>query len=222
MFSLQRARSASALAGDVGGAPAPVKDGQLPTICVTRRSPRPLSERRNMRYQTLDSDHRIVNCTSFGRRLRRFLRQHEQKILLPRDCSWRSAGAWILADALVHWSKQHLGISALRAPDGLLKHVVASEPRAGAFIDADGVAGQIELMTKMAVIKRAPNLVLATFSADDARAAGLPYQEDVALEMAMRLLHQFGSYRPELLSATGHEAFAAPAKRGVPRPSQAP
>jgi hypothetical protein len=175
-----------------------------------------------MRYQTLDSDHRIINCTSFGRRLRRFLRQHDQKILLPKDCSWRTAGSWILADALVHWSKQRLGMSALRTPDGTVKHVVAAEPKAGAFIDADGVAGQIELMTKMAVIKRAPNLVLADFAPGDALAAGLPYREDVALEVAMRLLHQFGSYRPELLSTTGQEAFERSARPAAARPAHAP
>jgi hypothetical protein len=175
-----------------------------------------------MRYQTLDSDNRIINCTAFGRRLRRFLRQHDQKVLLPRDCSWRSAGSWILADALVHWSKQRLSMSALRTPDGTVKHVVAAEPRAGAFIDADGVAGQIELMTKMAVVKRAPNLALAEFAPEDARAAGLPYQEDVALEVAMRLLHQFGSYRSELLSTAGHEAVERLARSGAARPAQVP
>jgi hypothetical protein len=155
-----------------------------------------------MRYQTINPDNRIVNSTRFGRRLRRFLRKPEQRALLAQGASWRSNGSWILADALVHWSGGHLGISCLRAPDGKVGHVVATEPAARAFIDADGIAGQIDLMTKMAVIMHAPNVTLDRFEPEDAARAGLPYEENIAIELAVRLLHRFGSYRPELLSLT--------------------
>jgi hypothetical protein len=159
-----------------------------------------------MRYQSINSDNRIVNCTPFGRRLRRLLRKPEQKALLPTGANWRSDGSWILADALVHWSGRRLTLSCLRAPDGNVDHVVAAEPKAQAFIDADGVAGQVELMTKMAVIMRAPNVALSDFAPDDAAKAGLPYLEDVAFEMAMRILRRFGSYRPELLTPAQRRA----------------
>ena len=156
-----------------------------------------------MRYQTINPDNRIVNSTRFGRRLRRFLRKPEQRALLAQGASWRSNGSWILADALVHWSGGHLGISCLRAPDGRVGHVVATEPAARAFIDADGIAGQIDLMTKMAVIMHAPNVTLDRFEPEEAAQAGLPYEENIAVELAVRLLHRFGSYRPDLLSVTG-------------------
>jgi hypothetical protein len=155
-----------------------------------------------MRYQTINPDNRIVNSTRFGRRLRRFLRKPEQRALLRQGCSWRADGSWILADALVHWSGGRLGMSCLRAPDGKVGHVVATEPAARAFIDADGIAGQIDLMTKMAVIMHAPNVTLDRFEPEDAARAGLPYEENVAIELAVRLLHRFGSYRPELLTLT--------------------
>jgi hypothetical protein len=160
-----------------------------------------------MRYQIIKSDNRVVNTTPFGRRLRRFLRKPEQKALLPEGTNWRSAGSWILADALVHWSGRQLTLSCLRDPEGRVGHVVATEPRAGAFIDADGVAGQVELMAKMAVIMHAPNVALDKFAQADAARAGLPYHEDLAFELAMRLLHRFGRYRPELLDP---EECAAP------------
>jgi hypothetical protein len=161
-----------------------------------------------MRYQTIEQNNRIVNRTPFGRRLRRFLRKPEQKALLPEGGCWRSAGAWILADALVHWSGRRLTMSCLRAPDGSVDHVVAAEPRAQAFIDADGVAGQVELMTKMAVIMHAPSVALAEFAPDKAVEAGLPYREDIAVEMAMRILRRFGNYRPELLNPAEQHGLA--------------
>jgi hypothetical protein len=153
-----------------------------------------------MRYQFIQPDNRIVNATPFGRRLRRFLRKPEQKALLPGGGSWRRIGSWILADALVHWSGRRLAMSSLRKPDGSVGHVVATTPDATTFIDADGVAGQVDLMTKMAVIMHAPRVALSTFSADEASRAGLPYREEIAMEMAMRLLHRFGSYDPGLFA----------------------
>lgn len=166
-----------------------------------------------MRYQVINPDNRIVNSTPFGRRLRRFLRKPEQKALLPKGGSWRSDGCWILADALVHWSGHRLDLACLRDLDGRIGHVVATDPRVRAFIDADGVAGQVELMTKMAVVMRAPNVALSDFTTDDARQSGLHYHEDIAFELAMRLLHRFGRYRPELLDP--REA-AAPDHSTVP------
>lgn len=163
-----------------------------------------------MRFQTLDADNRIINNTSFGRRLRRFLRQPEQRQLLPRGGHWRTGGAWILADALVGWSGRQLTLAGLQTPGGELRHVVAVEPGIGAFLDADGVAGAVEMMTKLAVVMRAANVVLTDFDAATARRDGLTFQADVALELAMRFLHHFGRYRPNLLlprpSAEGLDA----------------
>jgi hypothetical protein len=153
-----------------------------------------------MRYQTIRASNRVANVTSFGRRLRRFLRKPEQEMLLPEGSGWRGQGAWILADALVHWSGRRLSIACLRANDSTIEHIVAAEPRMQVFVDADGVAGQIDLITKMAVIMRLPNVFLADFSVQDAIAAGITYDENVAIELAIRLLHRFGPYRPELLS----------------------
>jgi hypothetical protein len=152
-----------------------------------------------MRFQTLDADNRIINNTRFGRRLRRFLRQPEQRVLLPRGDHWRTGGAWILADALVGWSGRQLTLAGLQTPTGELRHVVAVEPGIGAFLDADGVAGAVEMMTKLAVVMRAPNVLLAEFDADAARRGGLTFQADVALDLAMRILHHFGPYQQKLL-----------------------
>lgn len=152
-----------------------------------------------MRYQTIRPNHRIVNTTSFGRRLRRFLRKPEQLRLLP-DGGWRGQGAWILADALVNWSGGLLKLVCLRAHDGGIEHVVAADPARRLFLDADGVAGQIDLMTKMAVVMRTPKVTVADFAADDAVAAGIAYKEAIAMELALRLLHRFGPYRPNFLS----------------------
>lgn len=153
-----------------------------------------------MRYQTIKPNNRIVNATLFGRHLHQFLHKPEQKALLPKGSCWRSGGSYILADALVHWSGRSLTLSCLRAPDGRVDHVVATKPGAQVFIDADGVAGQVELLTKMAVIMRAPNVVLSDFAPDQAVEAGLLYREDIAVEMAVRILRRFGSYGPQLLN----------------------
>lgn len=161
-----------------------------------------------MRFQIIDPDNRIVNTTAFGRRLRRFLRKPEQKALLPSGASWRADGSWILADALVNWSGRRLSLACLRDPYGNVGHVIAADRRARTFIDADGVAGQVELMTKMALIMHAPNVVLGEFSADDAVRAGYFYHEDMAIEMAMRLLHRFGKYDPDLLSPSPPDTVA--------------
>jgi hypothetical protein len=168
-----------------------------------------------MRYQTINPDNRVVNSTPFGRRLRRFLRKPEQKALLPKGASWRSDGSWILADALAHWSGRRLKLSCLRAPDGSVNHVVATEPEARAFIDADGVAGQVELMTKMAVIMHSPNVTLGRFAPEEAVDAGLPYEENIAIELAVRLLRRFGIYRPDLLILTGEPGPQSRSSRAV-------
>jgi len=153
-----------------------------------------------MRYQTIKANNRISNATSFGRHLYRFLRKPEQKALLPEGSGWRGQAAWILADALAHWSGNRLKIASLRADDGNVEHVVASEPARRLFVDADGVAGQMDLMTKMAVVMRTPKVTVADFAADDAHRAGIAYDENIAIELAIRLLHRFGPYRPDLLS----------------------
>lgn len=166
-----------------------------------------------MRYQTIRPNNRIVNTTSFGRRLRRFLRKPEQRALLPEGCGWRGQGAWILADALAHWSGKHLRIACLRDDAGRLEHVVASEPTMRLFVDADGVAGEIDLMTKMAVVMRTPKVALAEFGAEDAIAAGIAYDENIAMELTIRLLHRFGPYRPELLELPDLSPRESPSAR---------
>jgi hypothetical protein len=167
-----------------------------------------------MRYQTIRANNRIVNSTSFGRRLCRFLRKPEQRALLPDGIGWRGQGAWILADALVHWSGSRLKIASLRAHDGGMEHIVVAEPAMQLFMDADGVAGQIDLMTKMAVVMRTPNVTIADFVSEDAVKAGVAYDENIAVELAIRLLHKFGPYRPELLS------LPEPAMRDATRSSR--
>jgi len=156
-----------------------------------------------MRYQTITPDNRIVNHTAFGRRLRRFLRKADQRALLPRGATWRTDGAWMLADALEHWSRGRLKVVCLCRPDGRIEHVAAVDTEAHVFIDGDGIAAPVELMAKMALLRRAPNLVVRELVAADARAAGLPYLEDVALELAMRLLRRFARYRADLLALGG-------------------
>jgi len=156
-----------------------------------------------MRYQTIDPDNKIVNHTAFGRRLRRFLRKPEQRALLPQGARWRVEGAWMLADALVHWSGGWLKLTGLRRPDGAIDHVVVRDPGANLYIDGDGVAAPVELMTKMAIIRHAPTLIPTELTEADSAAIRLPYLEDVAVELAMRLLYQFGRYRPDLLSLGG-------------------
>lgn len=155
-----------------------------------------------MRLQTIDPGNHIVNNTPFGRRLRRFMRKDEQRDLLPSDLHWRSGGAWVLADALVKWSGQRLSLACLADHTGELRHVVAVAPDMGAFIDADGVAGAVELMAKMAVLRHAPNVMIEDFDPKDAAHQGWFYQQDLSLDLAMRLLHQFGRYhRHQLLPA---------------------
>ena len=156
-----------------------------------------------MRYQTIDPDNKIVNHTAFGRRLRRFLRKPEQRALLPKGARWRVEGAWMLADALVHWSGGLLKLTGLRRPDGGIDHVLVFDPGAHLYIDGDGVAAPVELMTKMAIIRHAPSLVPTDLDEAELAAIQLPYFEDVAVELAMRLLHQFGRYRADLLSLGG-------------------
>jgi hypothetical protein len=159
-----------------------------------------------MQYQIIRPDNRIANSTAFGRRLRRLLRQAEQRQLLPMDGNWRLSGAWILADALSHWSRGNLAISALRSLEGGIEHVVAQEKGLGAFVDADGVAGSLELMTKMAVIMRRPHVALTDFSPAEARNCGLHYDQNTAIQVTVRLLRHFGDYRRELLALPSRPA----------------
>jgi hypothetical protein len=105
----------------------------------------------------------------------------------------------MLADALVNWSGRELALAAMLTPEGALRHVVAVDAGIGAFIDADGVAGAVEMMTKLAVVMRVPNVSLADFDGAAARRDGLLFQADTACELAMRILRQFGRYRPALL-----------------------
>ena len=153
-----------------------------------------------MRYQKIiGADNRIANAVPFGRRLKRFLREPEQRSLGQERC-WRAGGSWILADALAHWSKGGLRIAALVRPDHRVAHVVAEAPEIGAYVDADGVAGRLELMAKMAMVVREPLLEIVVFSPLEARRAGLEYDEDTAVELALRLLRRFSSYQQGLLA----------------------
>jgi hypothetical protein len=162
-------------------------------------SPRTAKTKR-LRYQRLiGAENRVANAVPFGRRLRRFLREPEQRLLAPSD-SWRTDGCWMLADALTHWSKGELKMVALIRPDEGVAHVVTEEPSLGAYLDADGVAGKLELMAKMAMVMREPQVRIAPFSALDARMAGLTYDENTAVELALRLLRRFSRYNPALLA----------------------
>jgi len=161
-----------------------------------------------LRYQKIiGADNRVANAVPFGRRLKRFLRESEQRWLGQERC-WRAVGSWVLADALAHWSQGGLRIAALIRPDHRVAHIVAEAPEIGAYVDADGVAGRLELMAKMAMVMREPSVEVVAFSPLEARRAGLEYDEDMAVELAIRLLRRFSIYQPSLLALPGRTPTA--------------
>ena len=152
-----------------------------------------------MRYQKIvGGDNRVTNAVPFGRRLRRFLKEAEQRRLAGDRC-WRGAGAWILADALSNWSQGGLRMVALVRPDRQFAHIATEAPALGTYIDADGVAGRLELMAKLALLMREPQVEVAGFSALEARKAGFEYDPEIAMELALRLLRRFSTYKTDLL-----------------------
>jgi hypothetical protein len=152
-----------------------------------------------LRYQRIvGGDNRVTNAVPFGRRLRRFLKEPEQLQLAGERC-WRAGGAWMLADALSHWSRGALRMVALVRPDRQFAHVVTEATSLGTYVDADGVAGRLELMAKLALLMREPQVEVAEFSALEARKAGFEYDPEIAMELALRLLRRFRTFRPELL-----------------------
>jgi hypothetical protein len=153
-----------------------------------------------LRYQKIvGAENKVANAVPFGRRLRRFLREAEQQQLASGRC-WRAVGSWMLADALHHWSRGELRLVALVRADQSIAHVVAEAPFDGTYVDADGVAGKLELMAKMALLMGEPQVGVGGFSPLAARQAGLEYDQDVAIELALRLLRRFNVFRPSLLA----------------------
>lgn len=156
-----------------------------------------------LRYQKIvGPENKVANAVPFGRRLRRFLRDGEQQRLANGRC-WRAVGSWILADALHHWSRGELKLVALVRPNDSLAHVAAELAADGIYVDADGVAGRLELMTKLALLMGEPQLEVGNFSPLAARKAGFEYDADVAMELALRLLRRFGIFQRGLLALPG-------------------
>jgi hypothetical protein len=144
----------------------------------------------------------IRNHTDFGKRLQRFARIEQSRLVAEHGFGFQDGGCGILAQAIVDWSGGALAFGAFyrsEACDNVIQHLVAHLD--GLCLDSDGLATSAEVSSKLAHFEH-PGFYVFSNIGQSLPPNAIPVDGRASRLIEVRASKSFGPFSSSLLLRT--------------------